>query len=89
MEEGHGGKTPVGSTDQTHKGKGGAKAGGKGTGQENRVWHIARTWEKGRGQVQGARARFKDRSSYVPGARSMVFIASIAPTIYSLKCPKE
>ena len=41
------------------------------------------------GQVQGARARFKDRSSYVPGARSMVFIASIAPTIYSLKCPKE
>ena len=38
MEEGHGGKTPDGSTDQTHKGRGGgAKAGGKGTGQENGV----------------------------------------------------
>ena len=36
MEEGHGGKTPDGSTDQTHKGRG-AKAGGKGTGQENGV----------------------------------------------------
>ena len=82
MEEGHGGKTPDGSTDQTHKGRG-TRARGKRTGQ----WHTARTWEKGRGQVQGARARFKDRSSYVPGADGIYSVYS--PNNIQFKVPER